>query len=83
MPYVISLLAPHGSLLSLIKPQFEVSRDKVETGGIVRDIKKYQRVIKTVVETALNLGLHIVGIMESPIKGRKGNREFFLYAVKK
>ncbi len=82
-PPVIALLKPGGGLLSLIKPQFEVSREAVEEGGVVRDIKKYQEVIKNMVDEACALSLHIVGIMESPIRGQDGNREFFMYAVKR
>ena len=82
-PPVIALLKPQGALLSLVKPQFEARKEDVEAGGIVRSLKTYQEVMRAVVETAHALKLHVVGIMESPIRGQKGNREFFLYAVKK
>ncbi len=82
-PPVINLLKPDGALLSLVKPQFEANKEEVEKGGIVRKIKIYQKVIKAMIETARALSLHVVGIMESPIRGQKGNREFFLYAIKK
>ncbi|MCX5904305.1 MAG: TlyA family RNA methyltransferase [Proteobacteria bacterium] len=80
-PPVIALLKPQGALLSLIKPQFEARKEDVEAGGIVRSLKTYQEVMQAVVETAHALKLHVAGIMESPIRGQKGNREFFLYAV--
>ena len=48
-----------------------------------RSLKTYQEVMQSLVETAHALSLHVIGIMESPIRGQKGNREFFLYAVKK
>jgi 23S rRNA (cytidine1920-2'-O)/16S rRNA (cytidine1409-2'-O)-methyltransferase len=84
-PPVINLLKPGagGSLLSLVKPQFEAKKEEVEAGGVVRNIKTYQKVMQAMVETAHTLSLHVVGIMESPIRGHKGNREFFLYAIKK
>jgi len=82
-PPVINLLKPEGELLSLVKPQFEAKKEDVEAGGMVRSTKTYQEIMKTMVETARALTLHIVGIMESPIRGQKGNREFFLYATKK
>ena len=82
-PPVINLLKPGGSLLSLVKPQFEAKKEEVEAGGVVRNIKTYQKVMQSMVETAHALSLHVVGIMESPIRGQKGNREFFLYATKK
>jgi len=80
---VINLLKPGGALLSLVKPQFEARKEDVEAGGVVRNIKTYQKVIQDLVETARSLSLHVVGIMESPIRGQKGNREFFLYVKKK
>jgi 23S rRNA (cytidine1920-2'-O)/16S rRNA (cytidine1409-2'-O)-methyltransferase len=82
-PPVIALLKPQGELLSLVKPQFEAGKKDVEAGGIVRSLKKYQEVMQAMVEKAHALSLHVVGIMESPIRGQKGNREFFLCAVKK
>jgi 23S rRNA (cytidine1920-2'-O)/16S rRNA (cytidine1409-2'-O)-methyltransferase len=82
-PPVINLLKPQGELLSLVKPQFEARKDDVEEGGMVRSLKTYQEVMQSLVETAHSLKLHVIGIMESPIRGQKGNREFFLYAVKK
>lgn len=82
-PPVIALVKPGGELLSLVKPQFEAKKEDVEAGGMVHSTKTYQEIMKTMVETARALSLHIVGIMESPIRGQKGNREFFLYAIKK
>jgi 23S rRNA (cytidine1920-2'-O)/16S rRNA (cytidine1409-2'-O)-methyltransferase len=82
-PPVIALLKADGALLSLVKPQFEAKKEEVEAGGVVRNIKTYQKVMQAVVKTARALSLHVVGIMESPIRGQKGNREFFLYAIKK
>jgi 23S rRNA (cytidine1920-2'-O)/16S rRNA (cytidine1409-2'-O)-methyltransferase len=82
-PPVIALLKPQGELLSLVKPQFEARKEDVEEGGMVHSITIYQEVMQAMVETAHALSLHVAGIMESPIRGQKGNREFFLYAVKK
>jgi len=82
-PPVSALVKPGGELLSLVKPQFEAKKEDVEAGGVVRNIKTYQKVMQAMVETARALSLHVVGIMESPIRGQKGNREFFLYAIKK
>ena len=79
---VIALLKPEGELLSLVKPQFEAKKEDVEAGGVVRNVKTYQEVMQSLVETARALSLHVIGIMESPIRGQKGNREFFLYAIK-
>jgi len=83
LPHVVTLLAGKGEMLCLIKPQFEVKKGFVEKGGIVRDERQYQRVISHVVEACKGLGLHVTGIIESPVGGRHGNREFFIYANKK
>lgn len=82
MPKVVSLLGPEGEILSLIKPQFEVKKGSVGKGGIVTDIKQYQAVTKGLILAAHGLSLLVAGIMESPIRGQKGNREFFLYTKK-
>ena len=82
LPHVTGLLTPVGETLSLVKPQFEVEKGSVEKGGIVRDIKQYQKVIHDLVTFARTLSLHVIGIMESPIQGQKGNREFFMYMKK-
>ena len=82
LPHVTALLTPDGEILSLVKPQFEVKKGSVEKGGIVRDIKQYQKVIHDLVIAARRLSLKVIGIMESPIQGQKGNREFFIYAKK-
>jgi 23S rRNA (cytidine1920-2'-O)/16S rRNA (cytidine1409-2'-O)-methyltransferase len=79
LPKVVSILNKNGEILALIKPQFEAKKKDVETGGIVRDEKLYQEIIKDIVEESKKLSLIVAGIMESPIKGQKGNREFFIY----
>ena len=61
-----------------MKPQFEVGRQDVGKGGIVRDPKLQQAAIQKVAEAGRNTGLEFAGSHESPITGREGNREFFL-----
>lgn len=79
LPPVISLLPAQGYILALVKPQFEVkSRDCVR-GGIVRDEKKYQQVFEKLITVVHSLSMHVIGIVESPLSGQKGNREFFIY----
>lgn len=81
IPVVIPLLKPTGRLIVLIKPQFEVGRGEVGKGGIVRDPDKHQRVIKEITDFALSLELKPGGLIESPILGAEGNKEFLaLYA---
>lgn len=82
LPHVTALIVPDGALLFLVKPQFEVHPRAVEPGGLVQDRKQYQLVIQRMVQTIGALNLRVIGILESPIAGRKGNREFFIYARK-
>ena len=76
MPAVIGLLTEDARLVTLIKPQFEVGRGEVGKGGIVRDPEKRARVVAEVNQTAQQLGLSVVGVIESPITGAEGNVEF-------
>jgi 23S rRNA (cytidine1920-2'-O)/16S rRNA (cytidine1409-2'-O)-methyltransferase len=76
LPAVVPLLTPQARLILLIKPQFEVGRGEVGKGGIVRDAEKHVRVVDNVNRAAAQLGLNLVGVMESPIRGAEGNLEF-------
>lgn len=76
MPALIPLLADAGRLITLIKPQFEVGRSEVGSGGIVRDPEKHARVIAEVNQAATQLGLRHLDLSESPLQGADGNREF-------
>lgn len=82
LPALVPLLKPAGKIIVLIKPQFEVGRAEVETGGIVRDKKKHARVIAEINSFADFCGLKISGVINSPILGADGNKEFLaLYQV--
>lgn len=81
-PPLSRLLKQGGWLLALVKPQFEVGRGQVGKGGVVRDKAKHRRVLVEIAEAARGEGLAVVGLVASPLKGPKGNREFFLYALK-
>jgi len=78
MPAIVPLLASQGRLILLVKPQFEVGRDEVGRGGIVREKEKHQRVISEVNGTAASLGLKVIRTMESPIRGAEGNVEYLV-----
>jgi 23S rRNA (cytidine1920-2'-O)/16S rRNA (cytidine1409-2'-O)-methyltransferase len=79
LPAVLPLLKAPAVLLPLIKPQFEVGKGQVASGGVVRDAELQQATVNRVQGFAENLGLSCAGVYESPILGPKGNREFFLY----
>jgi 23S rRNA (cytidine1920-2'-O)/16S rRNA (cytidine1409-2'-O)-methyltransferase len=76
MPAIATLLSESGCLITLIKPQFEVGRGEVGKGGIVRDPEKHKRVIDEVNRAALELGLRVLQVIESPLHGADGNIEF-------
>jgi len=67
-------------IVVLVKPQFEVGRERVGKGGIVRDPVAQQAAADTVRKALADLGWRIAGVIESPILGAQGNREFLLYA---
>jgi 23S rRNA (cytidine1920-2'-O)/16S rRNA (cytidine1409-2'-O)-methyltransferase len=73
---VTPLLSEGGRIITLIKPQFEVGKGEVGKGGIVKDPVQHQRVIAEVNGAAEALGLEVVGVIESPIRGAEGNVEF-------
>lgn len=76
LPVLPPLLAHNARIIVLIKPQFEVGRGEVGKGGIVREPEKHQRVVREVNEFACGLGLRTTGVIESPILGAEGNKEF-------
>jgi len=65
----------------LVKPQFEVGRENVGKGGIVRDDAERERAVEKVRQCVQELGATAVDVIESPITGAEGNREFLLYGV--
>ena len=82
LPRLLGFLKKGGAILSLIKPQFEVGKGEVGKGGVVRDQMKYEKVICRISDFSRGLGLKVVGVVESPLLGQKGNREFFIYLKK-
>jgi 23S rRNA (cytidine1920-2'-O)/16S rRNA (cytidine1409-2'-O)-methyltransferase len=75
VPALLPVLSVGGYLLTLIKPQFEVGRELVGKGGIVRDESLRQEVIRQRGEDLASLGLALMGIVDSEVVGAKGNRE--------
>ena len=82
LPVLYRELAKDGMAVILVKPQFEVGREKVGKGGIVRNDADRFAALDAVREDALALGFQEVGAIESPISGPKGNREFLLVLTK-
>jgi 23S rRNA (cytidine1920-2'-O)/16S rRNA (cytidine1409-2'-O)-methyltransferase len=82
LPRVPAVMKSGAQCLALVKPQFEVGRADVGKGGIVRDALLQQSAIDRVAEAARNAGFELLGSQESPITGREGNREFFLFLRK-
>ena len=79
LPAVPPLLAEKADVIALVKPQFEAGRDDVGKGGIVRDPLVQERVIQEVASAADRIGLARRGLVESPITGMEGNREFLMH----
>lgn len=76
LPATVPHLATGGRIYALIKPQFEVGRERIGKGGIVRDDKAREEAVQGVLATAEALGLELLGTIESPITGTQGNVEY-------
>ena len=76
LPVVPALIRPGATIINLIKPQFEVGREEVGRGGIVRDEAAQLRVVGEISRFVETLGWRCVGVIDSPIFGADGNREF-------
>lgn len=76
LPAIVPLLKLSGRIIVLIKPQFEVGKGEVGKGGIVREPEKHERVVAEVNSFAESVGLNVAGIIDSPILGAEGNKEF-------
>jgi len=77
----IAAVAPSAELLALVKPQFEVGREQVGKGGVVRDDALRTAAASQVAEFARGLGYRVVGQADSRLAGPKGNREIFLHLL--
>ena len=75
-PALARIIKPGGRLITLIKPQFEVGRDKIGSGGIVRDEKAKQNCIEALKAAAAEAGFTMARVIPSPIPGGDGNEEF-------
>ena len=80
LPRIKAVAAPGAIVVTLVKPQFEVSREDVGKGGVVRDPQKRQGAIDRCVAIVAELGAKLRGVEPSPILGPAGNVEFLLVA---
>src|SRR2546422_1000378 len=76
---IAGVLAPGGTVVALVKPQFEAGREKVRRGGVVRDPVVHREVLGAVLEAARASGLRPVGVIPSPLAGPAGNLEYLAH----
>ena len=82
LPAVAGVLAPRGTIVALVKPQFEVGRGRVGKGGVVRDPARRAEAVAGVRTAAERLGFAVRGEAESVLSGPKGNREVFIWLAR-
>ena len=83
LPAVVRLLNSCAMVVALVKPQFEVGKGQVGRGGIVRDDVQREAVTEKVIHCAAQLGFQLTGVLDSPVIGRKGNREILVGLTRK
>ena len=79
LPALVRCARPGADLMPMVKPQFEVGRENLPSGGVVRDPVARAGAVRRVAEQALALGLGVAGVVASPLPGPSGNVEFFLW----
>jgi 23S rRNA (cytidine1920-2'-O)/16S rRNA (cytidine1409-2'-O)-methyltransferase len=79
LPALVACAAPAADLLPMVKPQFEVGKERLPAGGVVRDPQLRAEAVRRVAEQAAGLGLGVCGVTASPLPGPSGNVEFFLW----
>lgn len=82
LPALASVAAPRADFVMLVKPQFEVGKDFVGAGGVVRDPELRARAVRDVAGRAAELGLSVRGVTASPLPGPSGNVEYLLWLGK-
>ena len=79
IPALISVSKPDANYLLMVKPQFEVGKDKLGSGGVVREIALRKRTVLEVAQVAYDLGVGCLGVVASSLPGPAGNVEYFLW----
>ena len=79
LPALLRCAKPGADLLPMVKPQFEVGKERLPAGGVVRDPALRASAVQQVADQAAALGLGVAGVVASPLPGPSGNVEFFLH----
>ena len=79
LPVITQIVDPMGEVLALIKPQFEAGREHVGKGGVVREARVHAQVLRDLIQFIEGLGLSVMGISYSPIRGPAGNIEYLIW----
>ncbi|MDT3397165.1 TlyA family RNA methyltransferase [Streptomyces sp. B1866] len=79
LPALARCAAPDADLVLMVKPQFEVGRERLGSGGVVRSPELRAEAVRTVARRAAELGLGVLGVTASPLPGPSGNVEYFLW----
>lgn len=79
LPALVRCSAPDADLVLMVKPQFEVGKERLGSGGVVRSTQLRAEAVRTVAAQAAGLGLGVLGVTASPLPGPSGNVEYFLW----
>ena len=79
LPALVAAAAPHADFLLMVKPQFEIGKERLGHGGVVRNPEHHVETVETVARCAIDLGLDIAAIAASPLPGPSGNVEYFVH----
>lgn len=79
LPALVECVRPGGDLVPMVKPQFEVGKDRLGSGGVVRDPELRAESVLGVIDEAAKLGLALRGVVASPLPGPSGNVEYFVW----
>jgi 23S rRNA (cytidine1920-2'-O)/16S rRNA (cytidine1409-2'-O)-methyltransferase len=82
IPALVAVCAPDADLLLMVKPQFEAGRERLGSGGVVRDPAVRADAVRSVADSAAELGLGVRGVTASPLPGPAGNVEYFLWLAR-
>lgn len=83
LPALLNILRDNGTVVTLVKPQFEAGRGEVPRGGVIRDKNTLKKVLENIRSGVADIGYNYIGETQSPITGREGNVEFFMCLKRK